>query len=68
MANGLTLPDVERFFRHCEEALPAWIPYHPVIASSRSTCVAIQKNNKKNSVNQNFLLDCFVNYYVISSQ
>ncbi|WP_277813923.1 hypothetical protein [Rickettsia asembonensis] len=27
-------------------------------ASSRSTCMATKKNNKKNSVNQNFLLDC----------
>ncbi|HJD58647.1 MAG TPA: hypothetical protein LFV92_05710 [Rickettsia endosymbiont of Ceroptres masudai] len=36
MANGLTLPDVERFFRHCEEALPAWIPWssHGMTAKS----------------------------------
>ncbi|WP_158510106.1 hypothetical protein [Rickettsia asembonensis] len=36
MANGLTLHDVERFFRHCEEALPAWIPWssHGMTAKS----------------------------------
>ncbi|WP_175265499.1 hypothetical protein [Rickettsia felis] len=44
--------------RHCEQALLRG--YLIVIARSEATWQS-RKNNKKNSVNQNSLLDCFVN-------